>query len=165
VVAAAGDRPDLVVVGQSLGGFTAALVAERLPVDALVLVTGMIPVPGENADDWFADTGWEQAVREQAGRDGGLTGSDDPFVVFDHDVPRALAEEALSEERHQSQTGTLPMATGRLVRRAHELRAVHSGPLLPTCLHAPGRGRAPRDHPGRDRRRPLRHPQPAEGTG
>jgi pimeloyl-ACP methyl ester carboxylesterase len=104
VVAAVGDRPDLVVVGQSLGGFTATLVAERLPVDALVLVTGMIPVPGEKADDWFADTGWEQDVREQAGRDGGLTGSADPFVVFYHDVPRALAEEALSKERYQSPT-------------------------------------------------------------
>jgi hypothetical protein len=34
-------------------------------------------------------------VEQQAGRDGGLTGSDDPLVALYHDVPRALAEEAM----------------------------------------------------------------------
>ena len=37
VVDAVGDRRHLVVVGQSYGGFTAPLVADRLPVDVLVL--------------------------------------------------------------------------------------------------------------------------------
>ena len=32
-------------------------------------------------------------------RDGGRTGSDDPIVGFYHDVPRALAEEAMRKER------------------------------------------------------------------
>jgi pimeloyl-ACP methyl ester carboxylesterase len=104
VVDAIGDRRDLVVVGQSFGGFTATLVADRLPIDGLVLVAGMIPAPGERPADWFANTGWEQAVQEQAERDGGQTGNDDPFVLFYHDVPRALAEEAISRERHQSDT-------------------------------------------------------------
>jgi hypothetical protein len=104
VIGAIGDRGDLVVVGTSSGGFTAPLVAGRLPADVLVLVTGMIPRPGERPDDWFVATGWESAVREQARRDGGMTGSQDPFVVFYQDVPRALAEEALSKERRQSPT-------------------------------------------------------------
>jgi pimeloyl-ACP methyl ester carboxylesterase len=104
VVEAIGDLRDPVVVGQSFGAFTAPLVADRLPVDLLVLVSGMIPAPGERAEDWFANTGWERAVREQARRDGGRTGSEDPFVVFYHDVPRALAEEALRKERRQSDT-------------------------------------------------------------
>jgi pimeloyl-ACP methyl ester carboxylesterase len=104
VIDAIGDRGELVVVGQSFGGFTAPLVADRLPVDALVLVTAMIPAPGEKANDWFANTGWEQAVREQARRDGGKTGSEDPFVVFYPDVARGLAEEALSRGRRQSDT-------------------------------------------------------------
>lgn len=104
VIDAIGDRRDLVVVGQSFGGFTAALVADRLPVDVLVLVTAMIPAPGEKAEDWFANIGYERAVQEQARRDGGLTGSEDPFVVFYHDVPRALAEEAMGKERSQSAT-------------------------------------------------------------
>ncbi len=104
VVDAISDRRELVVVGQSFGGFTAPLVAERLPVDVLVLVSGMIPAPGDRAEEWFANTGWERAVQEQARRDGGKTGSEDPFVVFYHDVPRALAEEALSRGRRQSGT-------------------------------------------------------------
>ena len=41
-------------------------------------------------------------MQEQAQRDGGKTGSDDPFVAFYHDVPRALAEEALRRERSES---------------------------------------------------------------
>jgi pimeloyl-ACP methyl ester carboxylesterase len=104
VVDAIGGRNDLVVVAQSFGGFTAPLVADRLPVDALVLVAGMIPAPGERAEDWFANTGYPKAVREQARRDGGKTGSEDPFVVYYHDVPRALAEAALSKGRYQSAT-------------------------------------------------------------
>jgi pimeloyl-ACP methyl ester carboxylesterase len=104
VIDAIGDRRNVVVVGTSFGGYTAALVADRLPIQVLVLITGMVPAPREKADDWFANTGWEQAVKEQALRDGGKTGSQDPFVVFYHDVPRALAEEALSKERRQSDT-------------------------------------------------------------
>jgi pimeloyl-ACP methyl ester carboxylesterase len=104
VVEAIGDRRDLVVVGQSFGGFTAAQVADRLPVDVLVLVTAMVPDPGETPADWWINTGYGQAAQEQARRDGGETGSDDPFVSFYHDVPRALAEEALSKERSESNT-------------------------------------------------------------
>ena len=104
VIAAIGDRGDLVVVGQSFGGFTAPLVADRLPVDVLVLVAGMVPEPGEPPADWWSNTGYEQAVNEQARRDGGKAGSDDPFVSFYHDVPRALAVEALSKERSESNT-------------------------------------------------------------
>src|SRR6185436_12611090 len=51
VVAAVADRRDLIVVAQSFGGFTAPLVAVRLPVDALVFVAGMIPSPGETPND------------------------------------------------------------------------------------------------------------------
>ena len=49
--------------------------------------------------------------RLQRGRGGasgarrGLTGNDDPYVSFYHDVPRELAEEAMTHERaHPSQT-------------------------------------------------------------
>jgi len=104
VVDAIGDGHDLVVVAQSYGGFTAPLVADRLQVDALVLVAGMIPAPGEAPADWWDNTGYRQAVREQARRDGGLTGNEDPFIAFYHDVPRALAEEAMSKERSESNT-------------------------------------------------------------
>ena len=102
VVEAIGERRNLIVVGQSFGGFTAALVAGRLPVDALVFVAAMVPAPGERPADWWENTGYRQAVDEQARRDGGLTGSDDPFVAYYHDVPRTLAEQAISKERSES---------------------------------------------------------------
>ena len=43
VVDAIGDRSELVVVGHSLGGFTAPLVCARVPVDLVVLLAAMIP--------------------------------------------------------------------------------------------------------------------------
>src|SRR6266542_3418048 len=56
VIEAIGERADLVVVAQSLGGFTAPLVCERVPVRLLVLVAPMIPVPGEAPADYWTDT-------------------------------------------------------------------------------------------------------------
>ncbi len=105
VVDAIGDRrnrDDLVVAAQSYGGFTAPLVAARLPVKVLVLVSGMIPAPGETPGEWWDNTGYASAVQEQTRRDGGKTGSDDPFVAFYHDVPHDLAEEAMRRERSES---------------------------------------------------------------
>jgi pimeloyl-ACP methyl ester carboxylesterase len=104
VVEAIGKRTDLVVVGQSYDGFTAPLVAARLPVDVLVLLAAMIPSPGEMPEDWWTNTGYAEAVREQAARDGGRTGSDDPLVSYYNGVPRALAEEALRRARKESTT-------------------------------------------------------------
>lgn len=99
VVEAVGNRKDVVVVGHSFGGFTAPLVADRLAAELLVLVAGMIPAPGESPDDWGRNTGCGEAVATQAARDGGRTGNADPHVSFYHDVPRALADEALRKER------------------------------------------------------------------
>jgi pimeloyl-ACP methyl ester carboxylesterase len=104
VVDAIGDRTNLVVVGHAYGGFTAPIVADRRPVEVLVLVAGMIPAPGETPADWWANTGYRQAVQEQGRHDGGLTGNDDPFIAFYHDVPRGLAEQAISKERSESET-------------------------------------------------------------
>lgn len=88
-----------VVVGQSFGAFTAPLVAERLGAVAVVLVAGMVPRAGEGPDDWWEQVGYGPAAAEQSARDGGLTGHEDPYVSFYHDVPRALAVEAMSHER------------------------------------------------------------------
>jgi len=96
---------DLVVVAQSFGGFTAPLAAARLRARAIVLVAGMIAAPGEKPEDWPAHTGLAQAIAEQAARDGGRTGNPDPLVCFYHDVPRALAGQAIARGgRAQSQT-------------------------------------------------------------
>jgi pimeloyl-ACP methyl ester carboxylesterase len=95
VADAVGDRQDLVIVGKSYGAFTATLVAGRLPARLLVLLAGMIPIPEERPGQWWSNTGYRQAVEEQAKRDGGTTGHDDPFIRFYNGVPRRLAEEAM----------------------------------------------------------------------
>jgi len=57
VIDAIGDRTQLILVAQSLAGFTTPLVCERLPVDLLALLNAMVPAPGETPGDWWADTG------------------------------------------------------------------------------------------------------------
>ena len=47
VAGAIGGRGNVVLVAQSLGGFTAPLVAAKVPVASLVFVNAMIPRPGE----------------------------------------------------------------------------------------------------------------------
>jgi len=96
VLDAIGDRTGLVVVGQSFGGFTAPLVCDRVATELLVLVAAMIPSPEEPPGDWWANTGYEREVRGQ---------DDDVIATYYHDVPPALATEALSRERaHPSAT-------------------------------------------------------------
>ncbi|MCU1681871.1 MAG: Pimeloyl-ACP methyl ester carboxylesterase [Amycolatopsis sp.] len=102
VVDAVGDRRDLVVVAHSLGGFTAPLVCDRVPVDLLVLVTAMIPAPGEAPSDWATNTGHAQARSEQDARDG--RDPDDDIALFLHDVEPTLAAEAMSRSLGQSGT-------------------------------------------------------------
>ena len=68
VVQAIGDHTELVLVAQSFGAFTAPLVCARVPVELMVLVAGMVPLPGEKGEDWPANTGYEQARRAGCGR-------------------------------------------------------------------------------------------------
>ncbi|CAI9411827.1 alpha/beta fold hydrolase [Nocardioides sp. T2.26MG-1] len=103
VAEAVGEAGDLVVVGHSAGGFVVPLVAQELGARLQVYVAGMVPWPGETAGDWFDNLGWSEAVAEQAGRDGGLTGSADPIVAFYEDVPAELAAEAIARERPTSE--------------------------------------------------------------
>ena len=92
VVEAIGDRTNLVIVAHSFGGFTAPLVCERVPVEVLVLVTAMIPVPGEAPKEWWEATGHAQARRATGG------GNDD-IATYYHDVPPELAAEAMRRDR------------------------------------------------------------------
>ena len=106
VVEAIGDRTDgLVLVAQSLAGFTAPLVCERLPVELLVLLAAMVPAPGESPGEWWTNTGWEAARREQAARDGRALGEGfDPVAEFLHDVPPDVVAESVHHVRDQSGT-------------------------------------------------------------
>ena len=106
VVDAIGPRTEhLALVAQSLGGFTAPLVCERLPVELLVLLAAMVPAPGEPPGEWWTNTGWEQAHREQAERDGRALGEElDPVVEFLHDVPPDVVADSVHHVRDQSGT-------------------------------------------------------------
>jgi pimeloyl-ACP methyl ester carboxylesterase len=95
VVDAIGDRRDLIVVAQSLGGFTGPLVCDRVDVDLLVLVAAMVPAPGEAPNDWWENTGWRPR------RDGEF----DVVEEFFHDVPEDVTRAMLARgERAQSGT-------------------------------------------------------------
>jgi pimeloyl-ACP methyl ester carboxylesterase len=72
VVAAAGNAPDVVLVAQSMGGLSAPLACDRLPVRLIVLLNAMVPRPGETGGDWWTATGHD------------VPASDEVFV---HDVP------------------------------------------------------------------------------
>jgi pimeloyl-ACP methyl ester carboxylesterase len=104
VVDAIGEHTDLVLVAQSMAGFTAPLVCERVPVDLLVLVAAMVPRPGESPGDWWANTGHAEAMRAQAERDGRDPDDDDPVSLFLHDVSPEVA--AASGNHVRAQSGT-----------------------------------------------------------
>jgi pimeloyl-ACP methyl ester carboxylesterase len=94
VVEAIGDRRGVILVAQSAAAFTAPLVCTRLPVDLIVLVAGLVPVPGETGDAWWEATGHPGIAPEADG--GGA------IALFYHDVPGELAAEALRHGREQA---------------------------------------------------------------
>ncbi len=93
VVAAIDGHSDLVLVAHSLGGFTAPLVCARVPVRLLVMLSAMIPLPGERAGDWWRNTDYPSTNE-------GLD------TLFYNDVPADLAAES---ERHARNQSTRPM--------------------------------------------------------
>lgn len=106
VLDAIGERTDIVLVAQSMGAFTAPIVAERLgSVRLIVLVNPMIPTPGESAGDWWENAGQLEASRAHAERIGlEESALDDLEVLFGHDVPRDVWEDGANHQRDQSAT-------------------------------------------------------------
>ncbi|MFL5677816.1 MAG: alpha/beta hydrolase [Chloroflexota bacterium] len=94
VIDALPDRRDVVVVAQSFGGYVAPIVAGAVDARLIVLVAAMIPSPGESAEEMFAATGWQAEQLPNASTE----------ALFYHDVPHALALEAMRRSRNQSDT-------------------------------------------------------------
>jgi hypothetical protein len=101
VVSVIGERDDIVLVAQSLGGFTAPMVAAKVPVRAIVLVNAMIPLPGETPGAWWANTGSARA-RAAAAEEGGYGTDFDEVVYFLHDVPADVAAAGASQQRPEA---------------------------------------------------------------
>jgi pimeloyl-ACP methyl ester carboxylesterase len=96
----------VVLVAQSLGGFTAPLVCAQVPVALLVFVNAMIPKPGERPGEWWKNTRHREAKRTQNQRDGRAADAPfDPLIEFFHDVPQRVIDEAWAQgEPQQSDT-------------------------------------------------------------
>jgi pimeloyl-ACP methyl ester carboxylesterase len=101
VVRAADGADDVVLVAQSLGGFTAPLVCERMDVRELVFVNAMIPVPGETAGEWW-DHVDATAAAVRAAEVGGYSRDFDLATYFLHDVPAGLAAEGEPYQRPEA---------------------------------------------------------------
>ena len=154
VIDTIGDRTDLVVVAHSFGGFTAPLVCDRIPVDRLVLVTAMIPAPGEPPGAWWGNTGWKQPPDDT-----------DPFC---HDLPRSAAEPGRRGQEKRARPVRDPfrgsVAARRLAAGTYFVPAVPGRPFPPCRVHArPGAG-PPGNGSRRDRRRPSGGAQPSRRT-
>src|SRR5262249_14565827 len=103
LVAQAADGSDnVVLVAQSLGGFTAPLIARNRNIRALVFVNAMIPVPGETANEWWDHTGSEKA-RLAAAERGGYSPQIDLDTYFLHDVPPDVAPAGEPYQRPESE--------------------------------------------------------------
>jgi pimeloyl-ACP methyl ester carboxylesterase len=94
VASAAQAFASVILVAQSLGGFTAPMAAELLPVQELVLVNAMIPIRGETPGQWWEATGSVEA-RNVAAQQAGY-GDVDLETYFLHDVDTA----GLPDDQH-----------------------------------------------------------------
>jgi pimeloyl-ACP methyl ester carboxylesterase len=85
----------VVLVAQSMGGFSAPLAVDRLDVERIVLLNAMVPAPGETFGEWWGAVGQGEAAREAAIRDGRPPGFDEVNDFF-HDVPEDVMREVLA---------------------------------------------------------------------
>ena len=105
VVDAIGDRRDVVLVAQSLAGFSAPLVPERVPVELIVLLNAMIPVPGETGSAWGANTGRKEAEQAYFASVGlPPETAEDEVAVYLHDLRPDLVRAAAEHAPEQSWT-------------------------------------------------------------
>jgi pimeloyl-ACP methyl ester carboxylesterase len=136
VTAAVGDAQRTIVVGHSLGGFTAPLVCDQLQADGLMYLAGMIPLPGEAFADWWTNTGHDRETIDP-----------DPNAAFFNDVPEDLVHQARERERDQQGAWMAQPWPGHLLRqyfrKGADLGTVEPADvLLPRMRSTGGRARS-----------------------
>jgi pimeloyl-ACP methyl ester carboxylesterase len=102
VVRSIGKRANVILVAQSLGGFTAPLACQRAAVRMLIFVNAMVPLPGETPGAWWKNTGAVEA-RMAAAESGGYSKEFDVQTYFLHDVPREVLQTGPARQREQSE--------------------------------------------------------------
>jgi pimeloyl-ACP methyl ester carboxylesterase len=96
IVDSIGGRTGVILVAQSLAGFSAPLVCERVPVKLLVLLNAMIPRPGETGSEWWSNTGQQEAMHAHLTALGlSPAAADDDTIVYFHDVSSHVRAQAL----------------------------------------------------------------------
>jgi hypothetical protein len=103
VIRVIAERSNVILVAQSLAGFTAPLVCARAPVRMVVLVNAMIPKPGETAGAWWGATRAAEA-REQAAVRRGYATEFDVGTYFLHDVPQDVLRAGPEQPREEAET-------------------------------------------------------------
>jgi pimeloyl-ACP methyl ester carboxylesterase len=93
----------LVVVGQSLGGLVAPIVAQRCHADLLVLVAAMVPRPGETGGEWWEETGQGQAMRRFAVEQGRDPDATDDDTLYLHDLPPRVRAQVVRRPVQQTE--------------------------------------------------------------
>lgn len=94
-------EPGTVLAAQSMGGFTAAMVAARAKLARLIFINAMIPNPQETPGAWWTNTGHE-AARVAAARAGGYAEDFDLDTYFLHDVPADVLASIQDDERDEA---------------------------------------------------------------
>jgi pimeloyl-ACP methyl ester carboxylesterase len=102
VTRAIAERSDVILVAQSLAGFTAPLVCARALVRILVFVNAMIPKPGEMAGAWWDTTGAAEE-RKQAVERRGYATEFDVVTYFLHDVPQDVLRTGPQQPREEAE--------------------------------------------------------------
>ena len=132
----AAGGPGLAVVGQSLGGLVAPIVAQRCAADLLVLVAPMVPRPGETGGEWWQATDQGEAMQRYAVAQGRDPEAVDDDTLYFHDVPEARAGRGVRRPFEQTEGPLLrPVAARPLARRPDPGRGRARGPALPTGVH------------------------------
>lgn len=108
--AAIGEHCGVVLVAQSMGGFTAPMVGRMDQVARIVLLNAMIPLPGETPGEWWGATDQGTAYLEAARADGRSPGFD-PETVFLHDIPDEVRAGMAGSERTPADTPFAQPAT------------------------------------------------------
>ena len=122
----------------------------------MVLVAAMVPSPGESPGDWWANTGWEQAKREQARARGPATDDRRPRGDCSSTTcrptwwPTAMTQGA-GPVGHAVREAVAALG---VARRADGVPALPRRPLLPRRVPAARRRGTSGHHARRDGRRP-----------